>query len=243
VNRTARILIAILAVALAALVYDDLRLRGERDASAQKAAPNVASVSSSTEPETAKDPADKPPLWRRFAPSPRKRPELAKEKTESRSERRQRRSLEMRELLGRADGESEADYIARIRPFVVVKLAEPRNRLNDARANAESLAKVSDEQRSQVDEILNDSYSEAMDLVNEAVQSGELNPYRRNWSGALSVAGGFGAVLDGADRRIGEVLSPEQRQIIYEQGFEWGEYIGVSAPWEDLRPPPPPQAP
>jgi hypothetical protein len=26
---------------------------------------------------------------------------------------------------------------------------------------------------------------------------------------------------------------------MYEAGFEWGEYLGVSAPWESLRPPPP----
>jgi hypothetical protein len=28
---------------------------------------------------------------------------------------------------------------------------------------------------------------------------------------------------------------------IYDTGFEWGEYLGVSAPWEKLQPPPPPK--
>ncbi len=179
-------------------------------------------------------------LLSRFTPGARKRPVLPEEKRESRADRRKRRSLEMRELLGRREGESADDYIARVRPFVVAGLAEPRTRLEQARADAERAANVTDEQRAQVDEVLDDVFAEAVELANGAVAEGDLDPYRRNWAGALSVAGGFGAVLSTADQRIGDILAPEQRKILYDSGFEWGEYIGVKTPWETLAPPPAP---
>ena len=37
------------------------------------------------------------------------------------------------------------------------------------------------------------------------------------------------------------IFSPEQVQAIYGTGFEWAEYLGASAPWEELNAPPPPK--
>ena len=36
-----------------------------------------------------------------------------------------------------------------------------------------------------------------------------------------------------------EMRLAEQIKAMSSSGFEWGEYLGVSAPWENLKPPPP----
>ena len=39
--------------------------------------------------------------------------------------------------------------------------------------------------------------------------------------------------------QIGKILDASQIQAMYDSGFEWGEYLGLNAPWEKLTPPPP----
>ena len=169
------------------------------------------------------------------------RPTVEEEpKKETRRERRQRRALELEAMFGRLDGETVEEYRERMVPFVKTMLEAPRQRLDDARRAAEEAAGVSDEQRAELDTALQDAYKEMVDLSNAAIASGDLTPYSRNWSGALNFAGGVGAVLEGAENRIGTILKPDQLDAIYDQGFEWGEYLGVTAPWEQLNPPPPP---
>jgi hypothetical protein len=56
----------------------------------------------------------------------------------------------------------------------------------------------------------------------------------------LQYAGGLGSILEGAEARVGGILTPTQVQAIYASGFEWGEYLGVTAPWERLHAPPDP---
>ena len=41
--------------------------------------------------------------------------------------------------------------------------------------------------------------------------------------------------------QIGQILGPDQLKSLSESGFEWGEYLGLEAPWERLQPPPPPK--
>jgi hypothetical protein len=166
-------------------------------------------------------------------------PEPTQEK-ETRVERRQRRQTEIAAMFGRLDGESAEDYRERMRPFVKLTLSGPRKRVEDARRAAEEAAGVTDEQRAALDSVLEDAYQEAIELTNRAMAAGDLTPYSRNWSGVLNLAGGMGAVLEGAESRIGGVLTPEQVRAMYDQGFEWGEYLGVTAPWENLDAPPPP---
>jgi hypothetical protein len=45
--------------------------------------------------------------------------------------------------------------------------------------------------------------------------------------------------VDTVEARLGSILSPEQRQIMDESGFDWLEYLGVSTPWENMDAPPP----
>lgn len=170
----------------------------------------------------------------------RERPELAGQQEESRAERRRRRQEEMRAMLGREPGESVADYRARVVPFVQTALAVPRTRLDDARKEAEAAAKVTDEQRARLDALFADVQRETLDLTNQAIADGDLTPYERNYGGVLQWGGGLGAILGSTQTRIGDILTPEQRQIMADQGFEWGEYLGVTMPWERLEPPPPP---
>lgn len=170
----------------------------------------------------------------------RSRPELPKAKKESRLERRKRRMSYVRALLGRLDGETEAEYRERFVPMVKQGLSAARERVERWRKEAERKANVTDDQREKLDKVFDDTYSELLELTNKSVRDGELTPYERNWTGLLSYAGGLGAVLDSAQGRIGKILSPQQQRAIYDHGFEWGEYLGVTAPWERLDPPPPP---
>jgi hypothetical protein len=235
----------LLAAACGYLVYANAQLRDRAES-----APSTTATATS-EPKTKDQESDddsrpagkRPGLLSRLAGRSRKRPQLEVPNEETREQRRRRRSEEMRALLGRDPGESEDEYIERLRPVVVAGLAEPRMRTGNARRAAEDAAEVSDEQRSEIDAILSDTYDEAMTLANQAIQSGDVSPYRRNWAGALQAAGGIGSVLQSTEERIGQVLSPEQRQIMYDAGFEWGEYIGANTPWENLKPPPPPPEP
>jgi hypothetical protein len=166
-------------------------------------------------------------------------PELPAAPRESRLERRNRRTDEVAGLLGRHDGESEEDYRARVMPLVEMGLARPRENLADQRRQAEEAAGVTAEQRQQLDATFTEVYDELLTYTNAAIQDGQLTPYERNVAGMLEYAGGLGAILGGAEQRIGSVLSPDQVRTIYGTGFEWSEYLGVNAPWEQLRPPPP----
>ena len=78
-----------------------------------------------------------------------------------------------------------------------------------------------------------------LDYTNKAITDGQLSPYERNVAGWLDYAGGLGGMLTEAQGQIGKVLDPAQMKTMYESGFEWGEYLGLNAPWERIQPPPP----
>ncbi|MBP8808066.1 MAG: hypothetical protein KBG48_22415 [Kofleriaceae bacterium] len=166
------------------------------------------------------------------------RPTLDDPKAESRLERRLRRQEQMATMLGRAPGESEADYKARITPMVELALGGRRNELADMRRAAEQAAGVTEAQRAELDAAFGQVYDEVLAYTNSAIADGSLTPYERNVKGLLQYAGGLGSILEGAEGRIGSILRPEQVDSIYQSGFEWGEYLGVNAPWEQLTPPP-----
>jgi hypothetical protein len=67
-----------------------------------------------------------------------------------------------------------------------------------------------------------------------------LSPYDRNVSGWLQYAGNLGNMLEEANGQIGQILGPDQLKALSDSGFEWGEYLGLEAPWEQLHAPPPP---
>lgn len=167
-------------------------------------------------------------------------PELVDTPKESRLERRMRRQNELAAMLGRLDGETEEEYRARILPLMEMALSRPREQLAEQRRAAEEAAGVTEEQSKKLDVVFDEVYDEVIGFTNAAIQDGQLTPYERNVSGMLEYAGGLGAILGGAEQKIGGVLTPGQQQTIYGSGFEWAEYLGVSAPWEKLQPPPPP---
>ncbi len=166
-------------------------------------------------------------------------PKLDDKPAESRLERRVRRQSELAALLGRDADESDDDYRARMLPFLQMALDRPRANVDEMRKQAELAANVTDVQRKELDGTFDEVYTELIDFTNAAVADGQLTPYDRNVKGMLQYAGGLGAVLESAEGRIGKILSPEQMRAMYDTGFEWGEYLGVRAPWERLRPPPP----
>jgi hypothetical protein len=168
------------------------------------------------------------------------RPELPAAPKESRLERRLRRQAEVAGFLGREAGESEEDYRARVMPMLEMMLGRPRENVSQMRKDAEALAGVTPEQSAQIDAAFDEVYDELLTYTNAAIADRQLDPYERNVAGMLEYAGGLGQILQGAEGRVGGILSATQMKAIYDSGFEWGEYLGVSAPWEKLTPPPPP---
>lgn len=166
-------------------------------------------------------------------------PQLADKPKESRLERRLRRQGELAALLGRDADETEEEYRERMLPFLKMALEKPRANVDEMRKAAEAAAKVTADQSKELDAAFEDVYAELLDYTNGAVADGQLTPYDRNVKGLLQYAGGLGAILEGAEGRVGKILTPEQIRTMYGTGFEWGEYLGVRAPWEQLRPPPP----
>ncbi len=160
---------------------------------------------------------------------------------ESRGDRRARRGVEFAAIFGREPGESEAEYRERVMPMITGMLERPRQRALEQRREAEVAAGITPEQSAKVDEALAATYNELIEYTDAAVSEGQLSPYQRNVSGWLGYAGGLGGILGGTEGKIGSILKPEQMRAMYDAGFEWGEFVGVSAPWEKLRPPPPPK--
>jgi hypothetical protein len=166
-------------------------------------------------------------------------PSLPSNKEESRLERRARRTSEFGAMFGRADNETDDEYRARILPLIKLGLTGPRDRLADMRKDAEEKAKVTPAQSKQLDQAFEKVYDEVIDYTNKAISDGQLSPYERNVPGWLDFAGGLGGILTNANGQIGKILDPSQVKAMADAGFEWGEYLGVQAPWEKLKPPPP----
>jgi hypothetical protein len=166
-------------------------------------------------------------------------PSLPEQPRETRLDRRARRTEEFAAQFGRLDGESEEEYRARILPLVSAGLMVPRLRAEEMRRVAQEKAGVTAEQSARLDKAFEKVYGDVIDYTNKAVADGQLSPYERNVSGWLEFAGGLGGILSEADGQVGKILQPSQVRTMYESGFEWGEYLGLKAPWEQLRAPPP----
>lgn len=169
------------------------------------------------------------------------RPTLPEQKEESRLERRQRRQAEFTAMFGRLDGETEEQYRARIVPLIKTGLAIPRARIEDMRKEAEAAAHVTAEQSKKLDAAFDKVYDNVLDYTNKAIADGQLSPYERNVSGMLEFAGGLGTMLGEVNGQVAQILSPDQVKALGASGFEWGEYLGLEAPWENLSAPPPPK--
>jgi hypothetical protein len=165
-------------------------------------------------------------------------PRLPAQPEESRLDRRQRRQQEFAAMFGRLDGETEEEYRARIVPLIKGGLLIPRQRVDEMRKQVEAKAGITPEQSAKLDKAFEKVYADAIDYTNKAVADGLLSPYERNVSGWLEYAGGLGGILNDANGQIGQVLSPDQVRTVNASGFEWGEYLGLNAPWENLNPPP-----
>ena len=166
-------------------------------------------------------------------------PSLPEQPKENRNQRRARRNAEISAMFGRDEGETEEEYKNRITPLITAGLSKLRNRTTDMRKLAEEQAGVTKEQSAALDRMFEKTYSDALDYANEAIADGRLSPYKRDVGNWLELAGGLGTMLNGVQGQIGKVLSFSQIKSMYDSGFEWSEYLGVNAPWEKLRAPPP----
>jgi hypothetical protein len=165
-------------------------------------------------------------------------PQLPTGNKESRLDRRVRRTEEIAAMFGREADETEEQWRARVTPLISMGLSGPRNRSDEQRRMAMKKANVSTEQEAQIDAAMNKVYGDLLDYTNKSVKDGVLSPYERNVTGMLDYAGGLGGILNEAQGSIGKILSPQQMKAIYDSGFEWGEYLGVNAPWEQIGAPP-----
>jgi hypothetical protein len=144
-------------------------------------------------------------------------------------------------MFGRGDGETDDEYRARIVPLIKMGLAGTRTKVEEMRKIAEDKAHVTPEQSAKLDAAFQKTYGDVLDYANKAIADGQLSPYERNVAGWLDFAGGLGGILNDAQSQVGKILDAGQVKAMYDAGFEWGEYLGAEAPWEQLRPPPPPR--
>jgi hypothetical protein len=245
--RAAQILGLTTLVACAASVWlyvDNRALRAELDARPAAAATSTTGSSSAvpasggtTDPWNGAPHVVAGAKWSGATPPP----QLPEKPTESFLERRLRRRDEMIAKFGRLENESDADYRARVAPLITLGLAAPRAQVDAMRKEIEAKAGVTPEQSKKLDAAFGKVYDQALDYANKAIADGTLSPYERNVSGWLELAGGLGGILSDANSQIGQILSPTQMKTIGSSGFDWGEYLGASAPWEKLNPPPPPK--
>lgn len=226
---------------LASSLYLYLDNRQLRDARDEAASTQRAVAAKPAEP--AADPwLDAPRQDRdaKIAPSTATpEPRLPEPPKESRMDRRVRRTEEFAAMFGRLDGETEEEYKARVMPLIKAGLVRARERAAEARKIAEEKAKVTPEQSAKLDKAFEKVYDDVLDYANKAIADGQLSPYERNVAGWLDFAGGLGGILNDAQGQAGKILDPSQMKAMYEAGFEWGEYLGAYAPWENLNPPPP----
>ena len=220
------------------LYFDNRSLRSELETK-----PALAATATETAEGSAKaDPwnaAVKKERDAKVAISAGEAPTLPDAPKESRLDRRARRTMEFGERFGRLEGETEEEYRARIVPLIKAGLAVPRERAIENRKLAEEKAKVSAAQSAQLDKAFEKVYSDVLDYTNKAITDGQLSPYERNVAGWLDYAGGLGGVLSEAQGQIGKILDAGQMKTMYDSGIEWGEYLGLLAPWEKIQPPPP----
>lgn len=153
--------------------------------------------------------------------------------------RRERRQQWLRDTFGRAPGETDEAYRARVTPLVETMLWKPRQRVEERRAEFEEAADLSAEQKAELDKALADARAELVGMANAAVGAGDLTPYKRNTAGVLRAVGAGVGIVDGFDGRIRQMLSPEQAALLDQTGFDLIEYVGLTTPWETLTPPPP----
>ena len=168
-------------------------------------------------------------------------PALPDAPRETRMDRRARRTEEFAAQFGRLEGETDDEYRNRVLPLISAGLVAPRMRAEEQRRVAQEKAHVTPEQSARLDKAFDKVYGDVLDYTNKAVSDGLLSPYERNVSGWLEFAGGLGGILTDANGQIGKILEPSQMRAMYDAGFEWGEYLGLKAPWEQLKPPPPPR--
>lgn len=221
------------------LYLDNRALRDQLAQRSPEVAP-VAAVAPSTpaRPVTTPPPRTTPVVQPSGPATATPQPSLPAAPSETRMDRRARRTEEIAALLGRLEGESDEEYRARILPMISAGLLVPRARADEQRKVAEEKARVTPEQSARLDKAFDKVYGEVLDYTNKAIADGQLSPYERNVAGWLEFAGGLGGILNEANGQIGKILEPSQVRAMSSAGFEWGEYLGLKAPWEQLKPPP-----
>ncbi len=241
--RTTAILGATTALGVAASLYlyfENRSLRAERDEAAAAKPTQVATAEPTPAPPTdVWSDAVKKNRDAKVDISAGQVPTLPPDKQETRMERRARNTEEFGAKWGRGENETEEEYRARMVPLIKLGLAGPRDRVAEMRKIAEEKAKVTPEQSAKLDKAFDKVYDDVLTYTNKAIQDGQLSPYERNVAGWLDFAGGLGGILTDANGQIGKILDPAQMKTMYDSGFEWGEYLGATAPWEKLKPPPP----
>ena len=244
-----RITLGVVSLVLAAtalwLWTDNRHLRQELTAArvevAAAAAAPPAAVSTDAEAAAAGRPRGGAALLgfvgRAFSGSPPSTADAPPPDVETRRERGQQR---LRDLLGRAAGETDEQYRARVAPLISLTLNRPRSRVEDKRAEFEAAAELKPEQREELDRAIADARNELVGLASQAVAAGDLTPYKRNTAGVVSFVGGAAGIADGFDARVRQILGDDQQRVLEDIGFDLIEYLGFTTPWENVTPPPPP---
>ncbi len=238
-----KIITAVAGISTAAAIYLYLDNRSLRETNEkQAAAAATVARAGRTDPwnqQPLGDSGGGPKASRSGAISAPEMPALPEPPRESRMNRRARMTEEFAAMFGRLENETEEEYKARVMPLVKGMLDKRRTLLENNRKAAEEKAGITPAQHAAIDKAFTKTFTDVVDYANTAIKDGTLSPYERNVSGWLEFAGGLGGMLNEAEGGIKKILSADQVKALAASGFEWGEYLGVHAPWENLQAPPP----
>lgn len=132
-----------------------------------------------------------------------------------------------------APGEDLRAYRDRMIPLAQLALAPQRSRVARSFDDFASKAKLDDRQRADLEATTKESAQAIQDRLFNAVLSGELAPQSFKPMAGVGVARDVLDIVDKANRKFVGGLRDDQRTMLGQHPFDFGDYLVFATKWED----------